>query len=292
MSGAEGYRLERDSLGEVRVPARRVVRRADRSGRWRTSRSAVCARGGPSSGRWRRSSAPRPRSTRPGAARRRRRPRPSPAPPKRSSDGQVGRPVRRRSVPGRRRHQPQHERQRGDRQPRHPDPGRAAGRVPRPPQRPRQHGPVHQRHHPHRHPPGLPVAAGRTARGGGRSWRRRSSAKAAEFDAIVKSGRTHLQDAVPVRLGQEFGALCQGGGARRRAHPPVGRRAAPAGHRRHGRRHRASTPIPSTMPAWSRRLSELTGLELQTCDNLFESDAVAWPTRPTSRPRCARWRSP
>jgi fumarate hydratase class II len=27
-----------------------------------------------------------------------------------------------------------------------------------------------------------------------------------EFDAIVKSGRTHLQDAVPVRLGQEFGA--------------------------------------------------------------------------------------
>lgn len=30
-------------------------------------------------------------------------------------------------------------------------------------------------------------------------------AKAHEFDPIVKSGRTHLQDAVPVRLGQEFG---------------------------------------------------------------------------------------
>jgi aspartate ammonia-lyase len=29
--------------------------------------------------------------------------------------------------------------------------------------------------------------------------------KAAEFDGIVKSGRTHLQDAVPVRMGQEFG---------------------------------------------------------------------------------------
>ncbi len=28
--------------------------------------------------------------------------------------------------------------------------------------------------------------------------------KAGEFDRIVKSGRTHLQDAVPVRLGQEF----------------------------------------------------------------------------------------
>lgn len=31
-------------------------------------------------------------------------------------------------------------------------------------------------------------------------------AKAKEFDHIIKSGRTHLQDAVPVRLGQEFGA--------------------------------------------------------------------------------------
>jgi aspartate ammonia-lyase len=30
--------------------------------------------------------------------------------------------------------------------------------------------------------------------------------KAVEFDRVVKSGRTHLQDAVPVRLGQEFGA--------------------------------------------------------------------------------------
>jgi aspartate ammonia-lyase len=32
------------------------------------------------------------------------------------------------------------------------------------------------------------------------------SAKAKEFDHILKSGRTHLQDAVPVRLGQEFAA--------------------------------------------------------------------------------------
>jgi aspartate ammonia-lyase len=31
-------------------------------------------------------------------------------------------------------------------------------------------------------------------------------AKSHEFDRVVKSGRTHLQDAVPVRLGQEFGA--------------------------------------------------------------------------------------
>ncbi|MEK6405395.1 MAG: aspartate ammonia-lyase [Acidobacteriota bacterium] len=30
--------------------------------------------------------------------------------------------------------------------------------------------------------------------------------KSSEFDDIVKSGRTHFQDAVPIRLGQEFGA--------------------------------------------------------------------------------------
>ena len=33
--------------------------------------------------------------------------------------------------------------------------------------------------------------------------------KAQEFDGILKSGRTHLQDAVPIRLGQEFSAYAQ-----------------------------------------------------------------------------------
>ncbi len=32
------------------------------------------------------------------------------------------------------------------------------------------------------------------------------SEKAEEFDSVIKSGRTHLQDAVPIRLGQEFDA--------------------------------------------------------------------------------------
>jgi fumarate hydratase class II len=35
------------------------------------------------------------------------------------------------------------------------------------------------------------------------------AAKAAEFDDVVKIGRTHLQDAVPVRLGQEIGGYAQ-----------------------------------------------------------------------------------
>ena len=33
--------------------------------------------------------------------------------------------------------------------------------------------------------------------------------KAAEFDGIMKSGRTHMQDAVPIRLGQEFAAYAR-----------------------------------------------------------------------------------
>ncbi len=35
------------------------------------------------------------------------------------------------------------------------------------------------------------------------------NAKAAEFSDVLKSGRTHLQDAVPMRLGNEFGAWAQ-----------------------------------------------------------------------------------
>ena len=66
--------------------------------------------------------------------------------------------------------------------------------------------------------------------------------EAAEFDDIVKSGRTHLQDAVPVRLGQEFGGYAR---AVERDAERIrrGRRgAAPAGDRRHGHRHRAECP--------------------------------------------------
>lgn len=33
--------------------------------------------------------------------------------------------------------------------------------------------------------------------------------KAEEFDGMIKMGRTHLQDAVPIRLGQEFGAYAR-----------------------------------------------------------------------------------
>ena len=74
----------------------------------------------------------------------------------------------------------------------------------RPPQRPRQHGAVLQR----RVPVGGPSR--RHGRGDQRSAARARAArglfqrKAQEFQDIVKAGRTHLMDAVPVTLGQEF----------------------------------------------------------------------------------------
>src|SRR5216117_110519 len=42
-----------------------------------------------------------------------------------------------------------------------------------------------------------------------RKLQRALAAKAKEFESIVKIGRTHLQDATPVRLGQEFGGYAR-----------------------------------------------------------------------------------
>src|SRR5512135_2100108 len=94
--------------------------------------------------------------------------------------------------------------------------------------------------------------------------------KAEEFDDIVKSGRTHLQDAVPVRLGQEFGAYAR---AVNRDCERVARAA--EGLRRLGI---GGTAVGSGLNAHSeyharmvKKLSELTGLALYESDDLFES---------------------
>ena len=64
-------------------------------------------------------------------------------------------------------------------------------------------------------------------------------AKGKAFDAIVKSGRTHLQDATPVRLGQEFTAYGHTVERNSARIAPSGRRSPRFGHRRHRRRDRA-----------------------------------------------------
>jgi fumarate hydratase class II len=95
-------------------------------------------------------------------------------------------------------------------------------------------------------------------------------AKAAEWDSIVKSGRTHLQDAVPIRLGQEVGAWAKAlerdiekltmaaDGLRRM---PIGGTANGTGLNAHPEYHARMV----------RKLSDLSGIKLHESDNLFES---------------------
>lgn len=94
--------------------------------------------------------------------------------------------------------------------------------------------------------------------------------KAYEFDHIVKSGRTHLQDAVPVRLGQEFGAYARAierdlerikrsaEGLRRLG---IGGTATGSGLNAHIEYH----------PRMIIELNLITKLDLSTSDDLFES---------------------
>ncbi|MEJ2735942.1 MAG: aspartate ammonia-lyase [Anaerolineae bacterium] len=94
--------------------------------------------------------------------------------------------------------------------------------------------------------------------------------KAVEFDDVVKSGRTHLQDAVPVRLGQEFGAY-----ARAVERDTARLRRAAEGLRRLGIGGTATGTGLNAHPEYHARmvktLSDLTGLELHESDDLFES---------------------
>jgi fumarate hydratase class II len=94
--------------------------------------------------------------------------------------------------------------------------------------------------------------------------------KAVEFDGIVKSGRTHLQDAVPVRLGQEFGAYAR---AVERDRERISRSA--EGLRRLGIGGTATgsglNAHPEYHPRMVSKLNQLTGLELYTSEDLFES---------------------
>jgi aspartate ammonia-lyase len=94
--------------------------------------------------------------------------------------------------------------------------------------------------------------------------------KGTEFDAIIKSGRTHLQDAVPVRLGQEFSAYAKAieRDAERIRNAAEGLRRLGIGGTAVGSGLNAHPEYHSRMV---KKLSELTGLQLYESDNLFES---------------------
>ena len=111
--------------------------------------------------------------------------------------------VPRRRLPDRLRHEQQHECERGDRAPREPVRGRHRGA----PERSRQLQPEQQRRHSRPRCtcraalaiaeqllPALKELSGTISR------------KAADIADIVKTGRTHLMDAMPLTLGQELGA--------------------------------------------------------------------------------------
>jgi fumarate hydratase class II len=94
--------------------------------------------------------------------------------------------------------------------------------------------------------------------------------KSGQFDGIVKSGRTHLQDAVPIRLGQEFGAYAR---AIERDAEKI--RLAADGLRRLGIGGTATGTGLNAHPEYHHRmvavLQKLTGFELHECDDLFEA---------------------
>jgi fumarate hydratase, class II len=94
--------------------------------------------------------------------------------------------------------------------------------------------------------------------------------KATEFDDIVKSGRTHLQDAVPVRLGQEFAAYARAveRDRERLALAAEGLRRLGIGGTATGTGLNAH---PDYHAAMVRELSRLTGLTLYESDDLFEA---------------------
>jgi aspartate ammonia-lyase len=93
--------------------------------------------------------------------------------------------------------------------------------------------------------------------------------KGREFDRVIKSGRTHLQDAVPIRLGQEFTAYATTLGKMRKKIEQaaqsllelnIGATAAGTG----------LNSDPRYQKAVVAKLSELTGLPLQPAGNLVE----------------------
>ncbi len=95
------------------------------------------------------------------------------------------------------------------------------------------------------------------------------AAKGKEFDRIIKSGRTHMQDAVPIRLGQEFTAYSVTIGKMRKKiersaesllELNIGATAAGTG----------LNSDPRYQKAVVEKLAELTGLPLQRAGNLVE----------------------
>ena len=181
-------------------------------------------------------------------------------------------------VPGRRRRQPQHEHQRGARQPRHRDRWAPAGSAAAGGATTRSSAPTTTSTWPSP-PTTLPDRDARRDPGPdrasccrpSRSWRRPSRSVPLAFDGVLKSGRTHMQDAVPIRLGQEFAAYALTIQRATRPHPRMQPRAL-------AEQNIGATAVgtglnaePEYIEAVVRYLSEQTGYQLRTAEHLVHA---------------------
>ena len=178
--------------------------------------------------------------------------------------GPASRSVHRRCVSGGRGHQPQHERKRGAGQP-----GQRAAWEPR-----GGYAPVHPNDHVNMAqstndviPTAMRLAAlatlPATLAALESRWRTSLLEQGRAFDGIIKSGRTHLQDATPIRLGQEFTAYGHTVQRHRREARSGGRLAARDEHRRNRRRHGHQRRASSIRRSWSSTCRQVSGLELR-----------------------------
>ena len=107
-----------------------------------------------------------------------------------------------------------------------------------------------------------------------RALRDALAAKAEEFADIVKIGRTHLQDAVPLTLGQEFGgyvAQLDADIERHRARRCPGSTSSPSAAPRSAP---GSTRRPGSPRRVAAKIAELTGLPFVTAPNKFAALAA------------------
>ncbi|MBI4681538.1 MAG: aspartate ammonia-lyase [Nitrospirae bacterium] len=100
--------------------------------------------------------------------------------------------------------------------------------------------------------------------------------KSGEFDKIVKAGRTHMQDAVPIRLGQEFSGYAESvnndllrlqNASKSLLNLPIGGNALGTGINAH----------PGFKNSIIKEIREITGINFKSCKNLFEGIQNIYP---------------
>ncbi len=102
-----------------------------------------------------------------------------------------------------------------------------------------------------------------------KAFQRELAKKTVKFDGIVKAGRTHMQDAVPIRLGQEFSGYAEAvsndisriqNASNELLYLPVGGNAAGTGINAH----------PAFRRNILREIKNITGMKFRSSRNLFE----------------------